>query len=165
MELTIIQRRIFEIRGHRVMLDSHLAELYGVSTGNLNKAVKRNIRRFPLDFMFQLNKKEFKNLIFQSGISSWGGARKLPYAFTAHGVAMLSSVLRSKKAVEINISIMRAFIMLRQLAIGQKEILKKIHELEKKYNKNFEEIYAVLDQLIDPPQPKRKKVDYKHYDE
>ena len=101
MELSEIQRKIYEIRDYKVMLDRDLAELYGVTTFNLNKAVKRNTDRFPEDFMFQLNSEEF-NLIFQNGISSWGGTRKLPYAFTEHGVAMLAGLLNSAKAIEVN---------------------------------------------------------------
>lgn len=120
MELAlIIQSKIYEIRGQRVMIDKDLAELYQVTTGNLNKAVKRNIKRFPSDFMFQLSAEEFEtlksNLIFQNGISSWGGVRKLPYAFTEQGLAMLSGVLNSDIAIEVNINIMRAFVAVRQL--------------------------------------------------
>lgn len=166
MELIVIQNKIIEIRGHRVMLDSDLAELYNVTTGNLNKAVKRNINRFPSDFMFQLNKKEYDSLRFQIGILKRGQHSKyLPYAFTEHGVAMLSSVLNSQKAIDVNLAIIRAFIMLRQMAIGQKDVLKKIKELEKKYDKNFEEVYEALNLLLSPPNPPRKKVGYKHYDE
>lgn len=166
MELIVIQNKIIEIRGHRVMLDSDLAELYEVTTGNLNKAVKRNINRFPSDFMFQLNKKEYDSLRFQFGILKRGQHSKyLPFAFTEHGVAMLSSVLNSQKAIDVNLAIIRAFIMLRQMAIGQKDVLKKIKELEKKYDKNFEEVYEALNLLLSPPNPPRKKVGYKHYDE
>ena len=118
-ELERIKSLIYEIRGVEVMLDKDLADLYHVTTGNLNKAVKRNIRRFPSDFMFQLNKTEFEqlksDLIFQNGISSWGGTRKLPFAFTEQGVAMLSGVLHSDIAIDVNISIMRAFVALRRL--------------------------------------------------
>ena len=118
-ELTRIKNLIYEIRGVKVMLDKDLADLYHVTTGNLNKAVKRNIKRFPTDFMFQLNKTEFEqlknDLIFQNGISSWGGTRKLPYAFTEQGLAMLSGVLNSDIAIDVNISIMRAFVALRKL--------------------------------------------------
>lgn len=118
-ELARIKSLIYEIRGVKVMLDKDLADLYHVTTGNLNKAVKRNIRRFPPDFMFQLNQAEFEqlknDLIFQNGISSWGGTRKLPYAFTEEGVAMLSGVLHSEIAIDVNISIMRAFVTLRRL--------------------------------------------------
>lgn len=166
MELTVIQNKIVEIRGHRVMLDRDLAELYKVTTGNLNKAVKRNINRFPSDFMFQLNKKEYDSLRFQIGILKRGQHSKyLPFAFTEHGVAMLSSVLNSQKAVDVNVAIIRAFIMLRQMAINQKDVLRKIKELEKKYDKNFEEVYEALNLLLSPPNPPRKKVGYKHYDE
>ncbi len=164
MELTVIQKKIFEIRGQRVMLDRDLAELYQVTTGNLNLAVKRNIKKFPKDFMFQLTKQEFKNLILQNAISSWGGTRKMPYAFTEHGVAMLSSVLKSQKAVDVNISIIRAFILLRQMAVSHKELFKKIEELQKKYDKNFEEVYEALNSLLSPPEKPRKRVGYKHFD-
>lgn len=121
MELQIIQNRIYEIRGYKVILDKDLAELYEVTTSNLNKAVKRNLDRFPEDFMFQLNNKEF-DLIFQNGTSSWGGTRYYPFAFTEQGVAMLSSVLRSEVAIEINISIMRAFIKIREFSSTYAEL-------------------------------------------
>ena len=119
-EIQLIQSKIYEVRGQRVMLDRDLAELYHVTTGNLNKAVKRNIMRFPPDFMFQLTKEEFdklrNDLIFQNGISSWGGTRKLPYAFTEQGLAMLSGILNSDIAINVNISIMRAFVAIRRMA-------------------------------------------------
>ncbi|MDE5611736.1 MAG: ORF6N domain-containing protein [Odoribacter sp.] len=118
-QLQIIRSKIYEIRGQRVMLDKDLAELYQVTTGNLNKSVQRNIKRFPADFMFQLTKEEFDqlkaNLIFQNGTSSWGGTRKLPYAFTEQGLAMLSGILNSDTAIYVNINIMRAFVAIRQL--------------------------------------------------
>ena len=120
-ELQNIQNLIYEIRGVKVMLDKDLADLYHVTTGNLNKAVKRNQKRFPLDFMFQLNQEEFQklkeNLIFQNGISNWGGTRKLPYAFTEQGLAMLSGILNSDIAINVNINIMRAFVQMRQALI------------------------------------------------
>ena len=120
-ELQNIQNLIYEIRGVKVMLDKDLADLYHVTTGNLNKAVKRNKKRFPLDFMFQLNQEEFQklkeNLIFQNGISNWGGTRKLPYAFTEQGLAMLSGLLNSDIAINVNINIMRAFVQMRQALI------------------------------------------------
>lgn len=113
-----IKQKIYEIRGRRVMLDKDLADLYQVTTGNLNKAVKRNIKRFPPDFMFQLTNAEFEelkaNLIFQNGTSSWGGTRKLPFAFTREGIAMLSGILRSEVAVQANINIMRAFFQMQE---------------------------------------------------
>ena len=121
-ELQNIQSKIYEVRGVKVMLDKDLAELYQVTTGNLNKAVKRNIKRFPSDFMFRLNKEEFEklrnDLIFQNGTSSWGGTRKLPYAFTEQGLAMLSGLLNSDIAINVNISIMRAFVAMRQMAVS-----------------------------------------------
>ena len=120
-ELQNIQNLIYEIRGVKVMLDKDLADLYHVTTGNLNKAVKRNQKRFPLDFMFQRNQEEFQklkeNLIFQNGISNWGGTRKLPYAFTEQGLAMLSGLLNSDIAINVNINIMRAFVQMRQALI------------------------------------------------
>ena len=105
----VILSKIYLIRGQKVMLDRDLAILYGVSTGNLNKAVKRNLRRFPIDFMFQLNKEEFTNLIFQTGTSKWGGTRKMPFAFSEQGVTMLSCILSSSRAIEVNIRIIRIF--------------------------------------------------------
>lgn len=114
-EIQIIRSKIYEIRGQRVMLDFDLAELYHVETRRLNEAVKRNIKRFPEDFMFQLNGDEWKNLISQIATSSWGGTRKLPYAFTEQGLAMLSGILNSDIAIQVNISIMRAFVFVRQL--------------------------------------------------
>lgn len=114
-EIQIIRSKIYEIRGQRVMLDFDLAELYHVETRRLNEAVKRNIKRFPEDFMFQLNGDEWKNLISQIATSSWGGTRKLPYAFTEQGLAMLSGILNSDIAIQVNISIMRVFVFVRQL--------------------------------------------------
>ena len=142
-ELARIKSLIYEIRGVKVMLDKDLADLYHVTTGNLNKAVKRNIRRFPPDFMFQLNQAEFEqlknDLIFQNGISSWGGTRKLPYAFTEEGVAMLSGVLHSEIAIDVNISIMRAFVTLRRLLA----LIKKTDLLETK-----REIMDYIDEIL-----------------
>ncbi len=127
MEPTIIESKIYEIRGQRVMLDKDLADLYAVETKNLNKAVKRNPDRFPPDFMFQLTEEEFNHLRFHFGTSSWGGSRYMPYAFTEQGVAMLSGILRSPIAVQVNINIMRAFVKVRQYAfsspINQAELL------------------------------------------
>ena len=119
VDLQRIQSKIYEIRGHKVMINRDLAELYQVTTGNLNKSVQRNIKRFPSDFMFQLTKEEFDqlktNLIFQNGISNWGGTRKLPYAFTEQGPAMLSGISNSDTAIQVNINIMRAFVAMRRL--------------------------------------------------
>ena len=146
MELQIIQNRIYEIRGYKVILDKDLAELYEVTTSNLNKAVKRNLDRFPEDFMFQLNNKEF-DLIFQNGTSSWGGTRKLPYAFTEHGIAMLAGLLNSQKAISVNIQIVRAFIMLRQYALGYVELNQKLESFMIETNMQFNEVYQALTEL------------------
>ncbi len=153
-----IEKRIFWLRGEKVMLDSDLAELYEVLTGNLNKAVKRNIERFPADFMFQLSKEEFDGLMFQSGISKGrGGKRKLPYAFTEPGVAMLSSVLRSNRAVSVNIQIIRTFIALRTMLMTHEALRRRIELMERKYDKQFKAVFDVLRQLLkEEEEPKRK---------
>ncbi len=142
-QLQIIQSKIYEIRGHKVMLDRDLAELYQVETRVLNQAVKRNIERFPKDFMFQLNSEEWQILKSQIVTSSWGGVRKLPYAFTEQGVAMLSSVLRSNTAIQVNINIMRAFIAVRQL-IANPPVDKntELREEMKKLKDYIEEVFA-----------------------
>jgi hypothetical protein len=127
-----IESRIHLIRNKKVMLDRDLAELYSVTTGNFNKAVKRNLKRFPDDFMFQLSIEELKNLMFQNGRSSWGGTRKLPYAFTENGVAMLSGVLNSDRAVKVNIQIMRAFTRIRNLVTDYSELRRAIETIERR---------------------------------
>lgn len=126
----LIEHRIFLVRGHKVMIDADLADLYQVTTGNLNLAVKRNLGRFPEDFMFQRTRKEFETLRLQFAISNRGGRRYLPYAFTEHGVAMLSSVLSSKRAVHMNILIIRAFIKLREMLATHKDLARKIEKLK-----------------------------------
>ena len=147
VDLQRIQSKIYEIRGHKVMIDRDLAELYQVTTGNLNKSVQRNIKRFPSDFMFQLTKEEFDqlktNLIFQNGISNWGGTRKLPYAFTEQGPAMLSGISNSDTAIQVNINIMRAFIAMRRL-ISNPPVDKnaELREEMKKLKDYMEEIFA-----------------------
>ena len=146
MEIQIIQNKIYEIRGLKVILDKDLALMYEVTTGNLNKAVKRNADRFPEDFMFQLSNEEF-DLIFQNGTSSWGGTRKLPYAFTEHGVAMLAGLLNSQKAIEVNISIVRAFIALRQYALGYVELKQKLENFMLETNLQFSDIYQALTEM------------------
>lgn len=151
-----IEHSILLIRGQKVMLDKDLAALYGVKTFNLNKAVKRNLERFPKDFMFQLTPKEFSDLIFHFGISRWGGTRKLPYAFTELGVAMLSSVLNSRRAILVNIEIMRTFASLRQLLATHKDLARKLAAMEKKYDEQFRVVFAAIRQLLTPPEkPKR----------
>jgi hypothetical protein len=150
----LIERRIYLIRGHKVMLDHDLAELYEVETFNLNKAVKRNLDRFPADFMFQLTKEEAASLRFQIGMSKptgRGGRRYLPYAFTEHGVAMLSSVLNSKRAIVVNIAIMRAFVRLRLFLATHKDLADKLKAMEKKYDKQFKVVFEILRQLMEPP--------------
>ncbi len=158
MELQIIQNKIYEIRGQRVMLDSDLSEMYNVETRTLNQAVKRNIQRFPSDFMFQLTNKELENLISQSVTSSWGGNRKLPYAFTEHGVTMLSSVLRSETAIEINIQIVRAFVALRQFALGYAELNQKIEKFMLETNVQFSDIYQALTEMASQQEQAKKPI-------
>jgi hypothetical protein len=148
IDILSIQHKIHEIRGYKIILDRDLAEMYNVTTSNLNKAVKRNIDRFPEDFMFQLNNEEF-NLIFQSGISSWGGTRKLPYAFTEHGIAMLAGLLNSIKAIEVNIQIVRAFVLLRQYALGYAELKNQLDKFMLETNMQFNEIYQALTELAE----------------
>ena len=147
MDLQIIQSKIYTIRGYKVMLDFDLAELYQTETKILKRAVKRNIARFPPDFMFTLTGEEFTNLRCQIGTSSWGGSRYEPFAFTQEGIAMLSGVLRSDVAVQVNISIMRAFVLMRQMIINYEEILKRIEELEESTDAQFSEIYQALTRL------------------
>jgi hypothetical protein len=155
----VIERRIYLIRERKVMLDSDLADLYQVETFNLNKAVKRNLDRFPQDFMFQLTKEEAKVLRFQIGMSKRsgrGGRRYLPYAFTEQGVAMLSSVLNSSRAVQVNIAIMRTFARLRYILATHRDLAAKLEAMEKKYDKQFKVVFDVLRQLTERP-PVRKK--------
>ncbi|TSA03479.1 MAG: ORF6N domain-containing protein [Nitrospiraceae bacterium] len=158
-----IEQAIFLIRGQKVMLDVDLAKLYGVTTFNLNKAVKRNLDRFPDDFMFQLNYQEVRNLIFQFGISSWGGTRKLPRAFTEQGVAMLSSVLKSERAVQVNIEIMRAFVKLREMLASHKDLALKLAEMEKKYDSQFKVVFDDIRELMTPiePPPKPRRIGFR----
>jgi hypothetical protein len=166
MELLVIQKKIYELRGHRIMLDFDLAVLYGVETKVLKQAVKRNIQRFPADFMFELNYKEVINLRSQFVTSSWGGTRYKPFAFTEQGVAMLASILNSSKAIQVNISIIRAFIALRQFALDYKELSEKIAALEKKHNKKFADVYEAIDLLLYDKETreeweKRKRIGFK----
>jgi ORF6N domain len=156
-----VEQLIFQIRGQKVMLSTHLAELYEVETRVLVQAVKRNSDRFPEDFMFQLTKDEFEDLKSQIVISSWGGMRRsTPYAFTEQGVAMLSSVLRSKRAVQVNIEIMRAFVKLRQMLTAHKDLERKIAALEKKYDEQFKIVFEAIRALMSPPEKSRKKIGF-----
>ncbi len=168
MELQIIQNKIFEVRGYRVMLDFDLAELYNVKTKVLKQAVKRNIQRFPSDFMFELDKEEFHQLVTNCDQfpESLKHSSVSPMVFTEQGVAMLSTVLRSQTAIDVNISIMRAFVLMRQMVIGYDELLKRIEELEESTDAQFSEIYQALTQLLSKPDPKpRKPIGYRIPDE
>jgi hypothetical protein len=139
---------IYVIRGHKIILGNDLAGLYSVETKVLNRAVRRNIVRFPSDFMFRLTKGEYENLRCQFGTSSWGGRRYLPYAFTEQGVAMLSSVLRSKRAVAVNIAIMRTFVKLREILATNSALRRKIEAIERKYDEQFKLVFKVLSEMI-----------------
>lgn len=157
----IIERRIYLIRGHKIMLDRDLAELYGVETYNLNKAVKRNKERFPEDFMSQLSKEEYKALRFQIGILKRGHHSKfLPYAFTELGISMLSSVLRSKRAIAVNIQIMRTFAKLREILSSHKDLRRKIEEMESKYDYQFKAVFDAIKALMDEPASKTGKIGF-----
>jgi hypothetical protein len=147
MELQIIQNKIYEIRGLRVMLDFDLAEMYQTETKRLKESVRRNLNRFPTDFMFELNPNEWKILRTQFATSSWGGIRYQPFAFTEQGVAMLASILNSPKAIEINISIVRAFIALRQYALGYAELNQKLENFMIETNMQFNDIYQALTEM------------------
>jgi len=158
MELLIIQKRIFEIRGERVILDFHLAELYSVETKMLKRSVNRNIKRFPSDFMFQLTRDEYDSLRYQIGTLKQGAhAKYLPYAFTEHGSTMLSSVLRSDTAINVNIAVVRAFILLKQYNNNYALLQKRIDELEGKFNRKIENINEVIEFLLSKPEPKEPK--------
>lgn len=168
MQIQTIQNRIYEIRGHKVMLDYDLAELYEVETRILNQAVKRNFSRFPPDFMFQLTETEWKNMSSQF-VMTYPLKRpksSLPYAFTEQGLAMLSGVLNSEKAILVNIAIMRAFVFIRQYAMVHKDLTDKLEELEKKYDQQFNDVYEALKFLLekekdDFSQKNRKKIGFK----
>jgi hypothetical protein len=167
MEFSVIKERIYVLRGYKVMLDKELAELYGVETRILMQAVRRNLSRFPHDFMFQLKQNEL-NLISQFVISSsqgWGGTRKLPFAFTEHGIAMLSSVLKSETAVQVNIAIIRAFVLLKQYNSDLHLLQKRINEMESKFNRKIEDITEIIEYLTaetkEPELAPRKKIGYK----
>jgi type I site-specific restriction endonuclease len=165
VSVALIERRIYLIRGKKVMLSNDLADLYQVEVRALVQAVKRNIERFPEDFMFQLDQKEYESLKSQFVISSWGGARRArPYAFTEQGVAMLSSVLRSKRAIEVNIAIMRAFVKLRELLESNEELNRKFTAVIRKlaeHDKYFTVVFKELKKLTDQPVPPRRKIGFK----
>lgn len=152
-----IEKSIRAMRGERVMLDAELAALYGIETRILVQAVKRNLKRFPADFMFQLNAEELEILRSQNVISSWGGRRSRPYAFTEQGVAMLSSVLRSPRAVEVNVAIMRAFVQMRRMMGAHADLVRKIDQLEARYDDQFRSVFDAIRQLMYPPVSSKKR--------
>jgi hypothetical protein len=170
MELVLIHQKIHEIRGSKVMLDFDLAELYQVETKRLKEAVRRNSKRFPIDFMFQIDNKEFTNLrshIASSSFANHGGTRHLPFAFTEQGVAMLSSVLNSEKAIEVNIAIIRAFVYIRQYALNHLELTDQLKQLEIKYNKQFDDVFEAINYLLKKDSQEkqvkgRTEIGYKH---
>jgi len=149
-----IEKYIYVIRGHAVMSDSDLARLYGVTTKSLNLAVRRNMRRFPGDFMFQITNAEAENLRFQIETSSWGGRRYQPYVFTEQGVAMLSSVLNSPRAIDVNIQIMRAFTRLKGFLVSYADLRKEIRQMKGKYDYQFAKVFDAIDRLLDGPNKK-----------
>ena len=162
-----ITQSIVIIRGQRVLLDRDLAEIYGVTTGRLNEAVKRNKARFPEDFMLQLTAAEAENLISQFAISSWGGRRKMPFAFTEHGAIQAANVLRSTRAVEMGIYVVRAFVQLRDLLASNKELAKRVDELEKRivrkldtHDQAITEIIKTIRQLMNPSEPKKRSIGF-----
>ncbi len=162
VDILAIERSIRIIRGDKVILDKDLAELYGVETKNLIKAVKRNLDRFPADFMFQLTNQEFADLRFQSGTSSqWGGRRYPPYAFSEQGVAMLSSVLSSSRAVLVNIEIMRTFVRLRRLMASHADLADRLEALEQKYDAQFRAVFDAIRQLMVPLESEKKSIGFK----
>ena len=157
-----IEKSILLIRGHKVLLDVHLAALYGVTTKRLNEQVRRNRARFPEDFMFQLTAEEIASLRSQIATSNKGrgGRRYAPYAFTEQGVAMLSTVLNSERAIQVNIEIMRAFVRLRQLLASNTELARKMDALEKKYDAQFKVVFDAIRQLMTPPEPNKRKIGF-----
>lgn len=156
-----VEGQIFALRHQRVMLSTHLAQLYEVEPRTLIQAVRRNIKRFPDDFIFQLTATEFEILKSQFVISSWGGLRRaLPYAFTEQGVAMLSSVLRSDRAIQVNVEIMRAFVRLRRILASNADLQRKLLALEKKYDSQFKVVFDAIRRLMVPPEPKRRGIGF-----
>ena len=158
---TLIEQKIFLIRGQKIMLDKDLAELYSVKSIRLREQVKRNLERFPSDFMFQLNESEARMMVSQNAIPSkkhLGG--HLPYAFTEHGILMLSSVLNSKNAIQINIQIMRTFTKLRELMVAHKDLRKKIEAIERKYDCQFQEVFTAIRKILYPPRPPKPKIPF-----
>jgi len=156
----IIEKRIYILRNQKVMLDFHLAGLYHIPTKRLKEQVKRNLKRFPDDFMFELTNEEFQNLRSQFATSSWGGSRYKPFVFTEQGIAMLSSVLNSDTAIQVNIEIMRAFVKLRELMLTHKDLARKLESLEKKYDSQFKTVFDAIKQLMTPTIKEKHKIGF-----
>ena len=158
----VIEQKIYMIRRQKVMLDADLAELYGVTTGNLNLAVRRNPKRFPQDFMFQLGRQETQSLLLQNARAKGrGGRRTPPYAFTEQGVAMLSSVLNSERAIEVNIGIMRAFVRLRSMLAGHADLARRLEKLEQKYDDQLKEVFEAIREMMEPePVPPARRIGF-----
>ena len=157
-----VENAILLVRGERVILDADLAKLYGVTTARLNQQVKRNLERFPSDFMFELTKKEYESLMLQIATSSvtHGGRRKLPFVFTEHGAIMAANVLNSKTAVQASVQVVRAFIRLRQMLTSNAELARKLSDLERKYDSQFRVVFDAIRQLMTPPEPQRKQIGF-----
>ncbi len=155
-----ITSTILFLRGEKVMLDHDLAKLYGVEVKVLNQAVKRNIERFPADFMFQLTLEEARILRSQFVTSSWGGVRKAPYAFTEHGVAMLSAVLRSPRAIQVSIEVVRTFVRLRRILATHADLARKMVAMEKKYDAQFKVVFDAIRELMAPPVPAKRRIGF-----
>jgi hypothetical protein len=156
-----ISSRICWLRGQKVLLDFDIANLYGIETKMLKRQVKRNLARFPADFMFELTPEEWENLRCQNGTSRWGGIRYAPFAFTEQGVAMLSSVISNERAIEVNIAIMRVFVQMRHLLAGQADLWQKIEQLENHYDQQFATVFEAIRQLMRPELPERKPIGFK----
>jgi hypothetical protein len=156
-----VENAILLVRGERVILDADLAKLYGVTTARLNQQVKRNLERFPSDFMFELTKKEYESLMLQIATSSvtHGGRRKLPFVFTEHGAIMAANVLNSKTAVQASVQVVRAFIRLRQMLTSNAELARKLSDLERKYDSQFRVVFDAIRQLMTPSEPQRKQIE------
>ena len=157
-----VEHKIYQIRGHKVMLDQDLAEMYGVEVKRLNEQVRRNLKRFPADFMFELTYQEFMNLKphFATSSSAQGGRRKAPLVFTEQGVAMLSGILSSDRAIEVNILIMRAFVKLREMIASNKDLSRRLDDLEIKYDSQFKVIFDAIRQLMAPPVKEKRKIGF-----
>ncbi|MFN3528664.1 MAG: ORF6N domain-containing protein [Bacteroidia bacterium] len=156
-----ISHRICWLRGQKVLLDFDIASLYGIETKQLKRQVKRNLSRFPADFMFELTPEEWENLRYQSGTSSWGGIRYPPFAFTEQGVAMLSSVISSEQAIEVNIAIMRVFVQMRRMLEQHADLQQKLDKLEQRYDEQFAVVFEAIRQLMQPEMQERKPIGYR----